>query len=186
MLRGRAGSQEYRAAIGPPLGSLPTAMHTVPEAHETELSVPSNGGRSVRHRVPFRCPTNGIGVSPPVKPPTAVQALFDTHETPFKVGLPSHVDSNHEDPISCSDHDVPFHRHTNGAAPASLSEAPTAMHASLDAHDTSWSDVPSPPSSSFQLAPSQRPASAKYPPPEAPTATQLAFERQDTALNSTG
>ena len=98
VLRGRAGGQEYRAAIGPPLGSLPTAMHTLLEVHETELSVPSNGGRSVRHRVPFQWATNGIGVSPPVNPPTAVQALFDTHETPFKVGLPSHVDPNDDNP----------------------------------------------------------------------------------------
>jgi hypothetical protein len=119
---------------------LPTALQAVAEVQDTPVSWvwTAADGLAVDwtdQLVPFHPSAKVTSREGPMNQPTAVQAVGDQHDTPFRwlyvapVGLA--VDS--------VDQLVPFQRSTNIVEPAK----PTAVQADGDVHDTplSWPDV---------------------------------------------
>ena len=119
------------------------------------MSVPPAGfgARWIDHRVPFQCSTSIPPLSIPrlLMLPTAMQLLFEVHDTPVRPMLPIRLGLG----VGWIDHRLPFRCTTR------LSD-PTAVQVVCDAHDTLVSPVVERPvgvSCLAQLVPSQRTAS---------------------------
>ncbi len=132
----------------------PTAVQTLGETHETAFRwlSPLRGRLGVRwidQRLPSQRSANVTEVpARPVKSPTAVQRVAETHDTP-----PS--SSSTASPVAPTalapggvtsrsiDQTLPFQRSASIAkVPDRFAKIPIAMHADVDTHDTPSSSLP--------------------------------------------
>jgi hypothetical protein len=130
--------------VPPASESYPTAVQTVGDGHDTELSellvLPAGFGLDcTAHAAPFHISTN-VNVVVPVESkydPTAVQADDDVHETPLR---PAPLAPPGNGTVWRL-HVVPFQASANGLLLPEIPDVPTASHEVDDAQDTpaSWS-----------------------------------------------
>jgi hypothetical protein len=117
----------------------PTAVHTLGEVHDTPnrpLSVEPTGlGVGwTDHLWPFqRSASVKYSRALVPKPPTAVHAEADVHDTPNRVSSVEPMGWG----VGWIDHFLPFQRSASmDSLRAPFPKPPTAMHALADAHDT--------------------------------------------------
>src|ERR1700722_14739117 len=86
----------------------------------------------IDHVVPFQRSASVTVVVPLEESPTAVQALADVHDTPYRKVNDAPAGLG----VCWIDHLVPFQRSASVTVVVPLEESPTAVQALADAHDT--------------------------------------------------